>query len=71
MSGKHYLRSWCKGQSVIAMSFAEAELYAIVKATSETLGMLSMLIERTSLVRGEGMVSPGKISHHPVKILFN
>ena len=37
--GTHYIKSWSKNQSVIALSSAEAELYAIIKTASETLGL--------------------------------
>ncbi len=33
--GDHYIKSWAKTQSTIATSSAEAELYAVVKATQE------------------------------------
>ncbi len=41
--GKHYIKSWSKNQSAIALSSAEAELYAIIKTASETLGIRSIL----------------------------
>ena len=34
-AGSHFLKSWSKGQSTIALSSAEAELYAIIKIASE------------------------------------
>ena len=37
--GGHYIKSWSKNQSVVALSSAEAELYAIIKTASETLGI--------------------------------
>ena len=43
MIGSHYIKSWSKSQSVIALSSAEAELYAIIKTASETLGIISIL----------------------------
>ena len=42
LNGKHYLRSYAKTQANIALSTAEAELYAIVTAASEGLGMKAM-----------------------------
>ena len=42
MHGKHVLKSWSKNQAVIALSSAEAELYAAVKASCEVLGTRSM-----------------------------
>ena len=41
--GNHYIKSWSKNQSVIALSSAEAELYAIIKTSSETLGIYSLM----------------------------
>ena len=43
MHGKHYIKSWSKTQSLVALSSAESELYAIVKASSETLGLMSIV----------------------------
>ena len=45
------LKSWAKTQKVIAMSSGEAELYAAVKAASESLGVQSLL--RDLGVKGE------------------
>ena len=42
-AGSHYIKSWSKNQSVIALSSAEAELYGIIKTSSETLGIMSIL----------------------------
>lgn len=36
--GGHFIKSWSKGQSLIALSSVEAELYAILKGVSEALG---------------------------------
>jgi hypothetical protein len=41
--GLHYIRSWSKTQSLVALSSAESELYAIVKASSEVLGFQSTI----------------------------
>ena len=41
--GTHFIKSLSKNQSVIALSSAEAELYAIIKTASETLGIMSLL----------------------------
>ena len=45
MHGKHYIKSWSKTQSLVALSSAESELYAIVKASSEILGLMSTIRE--------------------------
>ena len=39
MIGKHCIVTFCKGQSVIALSSGEAELYAAVLACSMAIGM--------------------------------
>jgi hypothetical protein len=41
--GNHCIRSWSKTQATIALSSAEAELIALVKATSEAIGMTSLI----------------------------
>ena len=41
--GNHYIKSWSKNQSIVALSSAEAELYGIIKASGETLGIMSIL----------------------------
>ncbi len=38
MIGSHMLKSWATSQSVIAFSSGEAELYAMTKAASQTIG---------------------------------
>ena len=38
-----YIKSWSKTQALVALSSAESELYAIVKASSETLGLMSTI----------------------------
>ena len=43
MHGLHYIRSWSKTQSLVALSSAESELYAIMKASSQALGLKSIL----------------------------
>ena len=42
MSGGHVLKSWSTTQATVAMSSAEAELYALVKGAAQTLGMLAI-----------------------------
>ena len=43
--GAHVLKWWSKAQPTIALSSGEAELAAMVKATSEGLGMLAIMPE--------------------------
>ncbi len=42
MHGNHCIKSWSTNQSVIAISSGEAEFYALVKGSSELLGMMSI-----------------------------
>ena len=43
MIGQNLVKSWSKTQTLIATSSAESELYAAVKVTSESLGIMSLL----------------------------
>jgi len=43
--GSHTLKMWSSTQSVIALSSAEAELYAMVKGAAQTLGMMTMAVD--------------------------
>ena len=45
MHGGHLIRSYSKTQSVLALSSAEAELYALTSAASEGMGMKLMMME--------------------------
>ena len=41
--GSHCVKGWSKTQTLVALSSGESELYAALKASAETLGLLSML----------------------------
>ena len=43
MFGSHCLKTWAKTQAIIAKSSAEAELYGVVRAATEGLGMLTLM----------------------------
>ena len=43
MLGSHLIRSYSKTQSVIAKSSGESELYAVIRASTEGLGMITLL----------------------------
>lgn len=45
MVGDHCIKSWAKTQSLIAKSSAESEVYAVVKASTETLGIMTLARE--------------------------
>ena len=40
--GSHYIKSWSRQQNLVSLSSAEAELYGVVKASSESLGCQAM-----------------------------
>ena len=42
VAGSHLIKMWCKTQAVVALSSAEAELYGLVRASAETLGLISL-----------------------------
>ena len=42
MRGMHHIKSWCVTQKRVTLSSAEAELGALVKTTSETIGIIQM-----------------------------
>ena len=41
-AGSYLTKMWCKTQAVVALSSAEAELYGLVRASAETMGLTSM-----------------------------
>ena len=41
--GKHCLKSWSSTQATVALSSAEAELYALTKGAAQSLGIMTML----------------------------
>ena len=43
LRGSHSLKTWSSTQATVALSSAEAELYALTKGASQTLGMISLL----------------------------
>ena len=42
VAGSHVIKMWCKTQAVVALSSVEAELYGLVRASAETMGLISM-----------------------------
>ena len=53
--GSHLLKSWCKTQATVARSSAEAELYGLVRASAETLGLMSLYKDLGQTVGGQVM----------------
>ena len=42
MKGRHLLKAWSRNQNIVALSSAESEFHATVKAAMEGLGMITM-----------------------------
>ena len=61
--GTHVLKWWSKTQPTIALSSGEAELAAIVRSTSEGLGMLSIMeefgITRKLVIKSDAVAAIG------------
>ena len=53
MLGAHTLKGWSKTQALVALSSGESEVYAALKASAETLGMVSILGDLGYNVSGE------------------
>ena len=53
MRGQHHIKSWSVTQKRVTLSSAEAELAALVKASSETIGVLQMAEGLGDCVEGE------------------
>ena len=43
---------WCKTQAVVALSSAEAEPYGLVRASAETMGLMSMYKDLGTQING-------------------
>ena len=54
MIGSHLIRTYSKTQSVIAKSSGESELYAVVRASTEGLGILTLLKDFACISRRSG-----------------
>ena len=82
MWGTHCLKAWSKTQGIIALSSGEAELAALVKGSTELLGMRSIMQDfghiveldlSTDATAAIGMVSReglGKVRHLAVADLW-
>ena len=51
--GGHVVKSWSKTQALAAISSGESELYATLKASAETLGIVSMMADFGLIMAGE------------------
>ena len=43
MWGAHCFKSWASTQAIVALSSAEAELYALTKGASQAFGVMTLL----------------------------
>ena len=81
MLGSHVIKHWSKTQNCVALSSAEAELYAIIKASTECLGMKHIMQELGADVKLEVLTDSaaakgaiqrsgtGRMKHRPVPTL--
>ena len=53
MLDKHTIKGWSKTQTFIALSSGESEVYAALKASTEALGLVSLLRDLGYTVKGE------------------
>ena len=51
--GKHPLKTWCRTPATVALSSANAELYGLVRASAEHIGIMSMLRDLGAEVEGQ------------------
>ena len=82
MQGGHWLKAYSKTQPNIALSSGEAELYAIVKASAEVLGICSMWKDLGTHTKGRvwadasaalgivGRKGLGKVRHLDTSVLW-
>ena len=80
--GKHTLKSYSRQQKTIALSSAEAELHAMVAASSETLGLIALCRDMGLTLKGDvyvdssaalgiaQRVGSGKVRHVLVQALW-
>ena len=47
------MKMWCKTQATVALSSAEAELYGLVRASAETLGIIASFSDLGEKVEGQ------------------
>ena len=52
MIGKHFIKTRSKIQSLLALSSGESEFYGTLKASAEALGILSMMKDLGTNMRG-------------------
>lgn len=56
--GSHTLKGWSKTHALIALSFGESEFYAALKASVDTLGLISLLKDLGYNLSGEVWADP-------------
>ena len=82
MKGGHCLKTWSKTQAIVAKSSGEAELYAVVRGSTEAIGMATLSSDLGQKVRiqlhidamaAKGMIERrglSKVRHLDVNILW-
>ena len=82
MLGSHVIKSWSKTQAVIAKSCGEAELFGVVRGSTEGLGLITLCGDLGTTVKirvhldasaAKGMVEReglGKVRHVEVDVLW-
>ena len=56
MKGEHFVRSWSSTQKCITLSSGEAELIAMVKLSTELIGILQLCADWGEILEGDVMV---------------
>ena len=56
MAGRHLIKTYSKTQANIALSSAESEFYATMKASQETIGLISLAREFSMSLKARVMV---------------
>ena len=66
MRGKHLIKHWSRTQTCVALSSGEAELYAIAKGSTETLGLIQvakeMGVEQSGAICTDSSAAKGTVS---------
>ena len=82
MLGSHVIRSWSKTQAVIVKSSGEAELFGVVRGSTEGFGLITLCGDFGAVVKtrfhldasaAKGMLERkgiGKVSHGQVDVLW-
>ena len=64
VAGSHLIKMWCKTQAVVALSSADDELYGLVRASAETVGLISMYKDFGTHMNGLVLRDASESSRH-------